>query len=794
MFKSYLKTGYRNLVKNTSFTLINLAGLTLGLASVMVLSLLVYEYLTANSVFKNQDRMVYLKTYDHSAKGYSQTPFPLLEEIVKTCPQVEAATHTQTWYYPWLKYGNKEFQDNTVFGEADFFRVFTFPFELGDAKTALNGKFNVVLSHETAEKLFGRQNPVGKTVSADDTLQLTITGVLKPVPINATVRPAVILSTELLKSNPDFKSSADWYNTFAESYLLLSPGADRQELIRQIDRIIKLNYPKDHKNNQVKPASFENLIKEESGDTISVIIKGATASAVFILLIIAANLLNLNMATMFNRAKEVAVKQMMGSSKRQIVWQFCTENTILVFTSLVLSFLLFRFVLLAQINAMVKNNFSEIPFDLLKDYPLTLTVIFVGILVVILAGTYPALHLTSLKVTDTVKGELGGKGRSYLTRNILITLQFTLAIIFIGITLILNKQMHYMKSASPGYNPNNVLVVPLDLAFKNSESAGARFDAVLNALRSNPYVKSISTSYTIPTTYQHNYNTYYDPATNEEAGLRQAGTDAGLIETFQIPLAEGRNFKNLPRDNEKNNVIINRAAMKALGWTSAVGKQLKAKGSTREASNVIGVMEDFNYQSLSQSIEPIIHSYSGEQGLKASFLSMRVDPKHATEITAFLQKAIQSMNPKREFTYNYLTDRVDQQYSLLNGILKVTNYVATITLFIAAMGMFGLIALFAGQRVKEIGIRKVLGAKTGDIVLLLSGNFILLVCLACLIATPVSWIMMHRWLQSFAYRTPVEWWVFALAGLIALAIALATVSFQAVKAALANPVKSLRSE
>ncbi|RZK34089.1 MAG: FtsX-like permease family protein, partial [Hymenobacter sp.] len=507
----------------------------------------------------------------------------------------------------------------------------------------------------------------------DDTLQLTVTGVLKPIPTNATLRPAVILSTELLKSNPGFKSSADWYNTFAENYLLLKPGVDRQKLTRQIAEITKLNYPKDQKKQQVRPVSFENLIKEESGDTISVITKGATASTIFILLIIAANLLNLNMATMFNRAKEVAVKQMMGSSKRQIVWQFCTENALLVFTSIVLAFLLFRFVLLAQINSMVKNNFSEISFDLLKDYPLTLTVILVGILVVIMAGSYPALHLTSLKVTDTVKGKLSGKGRSYLTRNILITLQFTLAIIFIGITLILNKQMHFMKSASPGYNPNNVLIVPLDLAFKNLNAAGARFDAVLNELRSNPYVKSISTSYTIPTTYQHNYNTYYDPATNKEVSLRQAATDAGLLPAFQIPLAEGRNFKNVPVANERNNVIINRAAMKALGWTSAIGKQLKAKGSGNETDNVIGVMEDFHYQRLSESIEPIIHSYAGEQGLKASFLSLRIDPKHAPEITARLEKAFQSMNPRRTFTFEYLTDRIDQQYSLLNGILKVTN-------------------------------------------------------------------------------------------------------------------------
>jgi len=793
MLKIYFKTGYRNLIKNTSFTLINLIGLSLGLASVMVLSLLVYEYVTANSIFKNQERMVYLKTFPKSGEGFNLTPFPLLDEIVKTCTDVEAATHVQSFNWPWLKYQDKEFQDNTVYGETGFFKVFSFPFESGNAATALNEKYNVVLSHETAEKLFGKVNPVGKTITADDTTQLTVTGVLAPIPANATLRPTVILPIALLKANPGFTSMANWYNTFAENYLLLKPDANKKRIAYQINQIVKTNYAADNKGQHVKLIPFENLVKAEAGNTIDIIIKGATSSAVFILLIIVANLINLNMAAMFNRAKEVAIKQMVGSSKMQIVWQFCVENAILVFSSLLLAFLLFRFVLLAQINQMVKSNFSELSFDLVKDYPLTLVILFTGTLVVVLAGSYPALHLTSIKITDTVKGKPVGNNSNFITRNALITLQFTLAIIFIGVTLILNRQMSFMKTASPGYNQENVLVVPLDLAFKNPAAASAHFDAVLNDFRSNPYIKNISTSNTIPTTYQQNYNTYYDPATGKEVSLRQAITDAGLIDTYQIPLVEGRNFRNVTETNEKSNVIINRSAMKALGWTSAVGKQLKAKGSD-EVDNVIGVMEDFNYRRLSESIEPIIHSYAGKQSANYNYLSLRIDPKHSASIIAKLQKEINTMNPRRSFSYKYMVDLADQQYTLLNGILKVTNYVAVITLFIAAMGMFGLIALFARQRVKEIGIRKVLGASTSDIVQLLSGNFILLVAIAAIIATPISWMMMHNWLQSFAYRIDISWWIFALATLIALVIALATVSFQAVKAALANPVKSLRSE
>ncbi len=794
MIKNYFKTGYRNLIKNKSFTLINLVGLSLGLASVMVLSLLVYQYLTTNSIFKNQERMVYLKTYSKPGDGFIQTPFPLLNEILKTCPEVEAGTHIQSFNSPWLKYQEKEFQENTIYGETGFFKVFSFPFEFGNAATALNEKYNVVLGYEMAKKLFGKQNPIGKTITADDSVQLTVTGVLKPIPTNATLRPSVLLTIALLKDNKGFTGMANWYNTFAENYLLLKPEANRQNLVKQINHLAKLNYKSDTKDQHIELASFQNIVKEEAGDTVNIIIKGAIGSAVFILLIIVANLINLNTATMFNRAKEVAVKQMMGSSKIQIIWQFCIENAVLVSGSLLLAFLLFRFVLLAQINEMVKADFSAISFDLLKDYPLTLLIILIGALVVILAGSYPALHLTSLKITDAAKGKLTNSNGKSITRNALITLQFTLAIIFIGITLILNRQMRFMKTVSPGYNQENVLVVPLDLAFKNPAVATARFDAVLNELRSNPYVKSVSTSYTIPTTYQQNYNTYYDPATNKEVSLRQAATDAGLIGTYQIPLVEGRNFRNVTDSNETKNVLINRSAMKALGWTSAIGKQLKPKGGGNEIDNVIGVMEDFHYRKLTESIEPIIHSYAGKQSLNYAYLSLRIDPKQVKTIIAKLEKEFKSLNPRRPFSYNYIADRADQQYALLNGILKVTNYVAAITLFIAAMGLFGLVALFAKQRVKEIGIRKVLGASPANIVQLLSGNFILLVAIASIIATPISWMMMHNWLQSFAYRIDISWWIFALATLIALVIALATVSFQAVKAALANPVKSLRSE
>ncbi len=272
-----------------------------------------------------------------------------------------------------------------------------------------------------------------------------------------------------------------------------------------------------------------------------------------------------------------------------------------------------------------------------------------------------------------------------------------------------------------------------------------------------------------------------------------AYVDAGILPTYEIPIVEGRNFRNVPFEQEKGNVIINRRAMEALGWKTAVGKQLRA-GGTNEILTVVGVMEDFHYSDLSRNIEPLMHLYGAEQQMGYTWLSLRIDPAHTNDIVAQLQSGFNGMPSRRTFSYEYIGTRIDNQYALLNGILKATNFVSLLTIFIAAMGMFGLMALFARQRVKEIGIRKVLGAGVPDIMRMLLQNYVLLIVVATLIAAPMVWIVMSRWLQDFAYRVNISFWMPLAAGIIALVVALGIVIFQAIKAARANPVKSLRTE
>jgi putative ABC transport system permease protein len=794
MIKSFFTTALRQIWKHKLFGVVNIVGLSLGLSSIMVLVTMVWQFNNFDRGLEKKDRIVQLKTKTKDGKEYAQTTYPLLYEILRTCPEVESGTHLQTWYSPWLKFGEIDIQkDRCYFVDSGFFNIFTYPFKYGHAKGHELSKYNIVLSEETAAALFGNTNPVGKTVLADDTMQLTVTGVLQHIASNNSVKPDVLLSTALLKDVQGFVQNADWYNDFAENYLLLKPGTNRNFLESKIDKLIQLNYHPTRREDRIRAAAFAELPQENMGTIGKAILSGAIGTALFILLIIVANLVNLNAGTMFTRAKEVAVKQMIGSSKKQIILQFCMENILLVLFSLLLATLVFLYLLLPQLNSMFAQQFGELELHFLQDYPLLFIFTGMGILIALTAAAYPAWHLTSLKLTDSIKGKLAANYQKNNIRNVFITLQFALSIVLIYTTVLLNRQMAFMKTASLGFNKDDVAIINLDMAFKDQKSAAARFDALLNDLQTDTRIRAISTNAVIPTAYWNNFNNYYDVTNSKEVNLRHVGADAGYFSTYEIPVIEGRSFNNVPDSLERGNVIINRAAVKAFGWTSAVGKKLKQKNDDATYT-VVGVTEDFNYRSLTSQIEPLLHWYSGKQNINNNYLSLLINKGKINDVLAKVSGVLTKIPAKRPFSSELMMNRVDGQYAMLDNMLKMTQFTAFLTIFIACMGMLGLITLFARLRIKEIGVRKVLGASAAHIVLLLSRNFLALVLLAAAIAAPLAWWLMNNWLQDFAYRINIQWWMFAIGALIAIAIVAITVSFQSVKAALSNPVKSLRTE
>ncbi|HEY4109751.1 ABC transporter permease [Puia sp.] len=794
MLKIYFRAGLRSLLRHRSFTLINVLGLSLGFSAIMVMAVMLYQYLTVNGQFANKDRMYYIKLKAADGKSHMLTPYPFLYSLLQSSPGVEAGSHLQTWWSPWLRAGKNEFQDDTWFVDSGFFKVFSYPFEYGNPATAMRDRSGVVLSHEMAGKLFGSvAEAIGKTVMRDDSVPMTVTGVLQPVPSNTTARPQVIVSTAVLMANNDFAQAANWYNSFTENYLLLRPGADTAKINAQMTRIVRTYFDKNLPVQTAFLAPYSQFIDVESGNLVGVLVRGQIGAIAFILLVVVANLINLNAATLLGRQKEMAVRKMMGSGRLHLVVQFVLENAMVLFTSLFLSFLLFSSLLMPAINAILRDQFGTITLNIRHDYPLIGIFILGALVIVTLAGSFPAIYFGSLRAVDAIKGRISEKRERNTTRNIFITMQFVLATIFIGITLIFNSQIRHMKGAALGFDPDNVLVAHVGLSFRNPGAASARFDVLLNDLRRNPAVLGFTNSNNIPTAYDNNFNGFVDPATGREVSMRQASIDDGMLATFRIRLAEGKNFNGLTDSSDRNTVMVNRRAAGLMGWSHAAGHQLRAKGD-KELYMVVGMTEDYHYGDLSRNIDPLILWPMGKQKLMSAYFSVRYAPGHGEEIARTLAGSFREMPSRQQFSYDYLDARIDKQYALLEGILKATNYVAVLTIFIAAMGLFGLIASFTRRRVKEVGIRKVLGADAGDIVRLLSRSFLLLIGIALVIATPVSWLVMHTWLQDFAYRVDIKWWMLAGAGLIALAIAAVTVGYHAIRAAKANPVNALRSE
>lgn len=795
MIRNYFKMAYRHLWKNKLFSALNFIGLTIGLASMMTLLFGVYTYYSADSDLKGQENLYYLKTVPSNGESYMQTPYPLLEEIVHSSPNVKAATHIQEWYRPWLEFEGKQIQENTKFVDTGFFQVFTLPLKYGNPQTALRDKYSVVISEDISQRFFGNKNPIGKVLKADDSLNLTVTGVLAPISPYSTIQAEILLTSALLKQTPGFQDGADWYNTFAENYLRLAPSTNIPKFEAQIRQIAALNYNDDSNLEKIEAVPFSQL-RNEYNPTAKTIMTGSIATAIFILIIVLVNLLNLNTSLMYARTKEVAVRKIIGSGKRSVVLQFCIENGILVFASLIVAGLLFVQVLQPQMNKIYEAKFGELSFAIARDYPLVLFYFGLGFIITLIVGILPSSRYISLPVTAAVKGKVNTSKSNFFVRNTFITIQFSLAIVFICVAIILNSQINFMQNAPLGFNEKNVAIVKLDLDYKDKKAAASYFKTILNQLKANPYVENVSTGQMIPFNYTNNYNTYYDPNTGKEVHFRHTGADAGYLKTFEIPLIAGRDFNEKLNASEENSVIINRKAMKALGWENLDNKRLVEKGGgDADTYNVIGVMENFHYQGLKGKIEPLLHWFGGKQQLgHNNFLSLRIAKGHKKQVLSVLKNEFELMPSKRDFEHGALAEKISTQYSLVEGILKTVNFVAFLTILISCLGMFGLISLIARQRVKEIGIRKVLGARAVAIVILLSKDFMKLVFIAALFAIPIAWIVMNKWLQDFAYRIDIEWWMFLLAGLIALFITVLTVGIHSVKAAIANPVESLRSE
>jgi putative ABC transport system permease protein len=795
MVRNYINIALRNLWRNRLLTTINVLGLAVGLACVVVLILIAQKGLTWDNFHPNGDRVYTVQTRDAlSGQLYNQTVYPILDQMLRDYPEVETGTHIQRWNDPWISYGGKTLQEETSYVDSTFFRVFPLPLKYGSNQTALQERYSVVLSEKMAQKLFGDVNPLGRRVTLDDTLQYTVTGVLATIPANSSLQFEVMLPAANLRANPDFRGNANWYNTFARVFVLLRPGTDVARLEAKLPQLVKAHFAPEARQRGQVLTLFREYIHTEA-PSFRNLISGAIVIAVFLLLILSINLINLNTASALPRAKEVAVRKVVGATKRLVLSQFWVESGVVVGLALVLAWPFAVYYLIPRFNALRDGN-MQLSIGWATDYPTILTVLGVALLVALIAGTYPALYLLGLKTTEAVKGKLSGDPRRGRQRqNALIVLQFTLAVLFILCTIGMRQQLRYMKTAPLGYDPTDILVFKTDLAFRDEAAARSQGKAILNSLRTNSSVESFCSSELTPARFWSNFNDYYpDGEPTRMINVHHVSGALNFTETFGIPMLEGRNFSDAtPADSAVRAVVINESMMRAFGWKTAVGRKVRQKSST-DTYTIVGVTKDYHYRSLSDKIGPMLQFYGGHERLN-NFLSVRLRPgANASALIADLEQQFKKIPARRALTHTYLTDEVNVAYKPIESVWQVVRFVTIIAILTACAGIFGLITLVARQRTKEIGVRKVLGASVFSITTLLSRDFMRLVGLAVLIAAPIGWWVGSQMLSFFAYREPIRWWYLALAALMALGIALLSVIVQAVRAALANPVQSLRSE
>lgn len=810
MFKNYITVAWRNLIKNRTFSIINIAGLAVGLACFILITMYVIDELSYDRFHEKADRIYRIHSdirFGGTDLNMAVSADPMGAALKKDYPQVEEFTRIYASEGSKLfKKGNQYINETKVaYADSTFFNVFTFPAVEGDAATALNEPNTVVITESTARKYFGStQAAMGKMIECSDNGQTLykVTAVVKDFPSNSHFNFDLLLSMD----NADYGFGNYLSHNF-HTYLLLKPGSDYKALERKfpqyIDQYIlpqarqfmQINSMADFEKTGNKlvyslmPLTDIHLYSSRgvelgvNGNIQYVYIFGAVA--LFILLIACINFMNLSTARSSARAREVGIRKVLGTEKRSLILQFLTESTLTSLISLLLA-LMGAALVLNWFNDLAGKQFyiSDLFQPKFMVFLLLLTV-FVGVV----AGSYPAFFLSAFKPIAVLKGKINSGLSKSTLRSTLVVFQFFASVVLITGTIIIYNQLNYIQSAKIGFNKDQVLVV------ENGSMDASKAQAFKTEVSKLSGVKNASFAGFLPVSNSsRNDNTWSTEAVmNEKNGFNMQNwrIDYDYIPTLGMEIIAGRNFSQ-EFGSDSTAVILNETAAKIFGSGNAIGKKLytsDGNGNTFTYT-VVGVVRNFNYESLRKNVGPLCFRLGNNRWASA----YRVETKDIKNLLAQVESKFKAMAPGMPFNYSFLDESFSNMYRDEQRVGKLAFSFAFLAIFIACLGLFGLATYMAEQRTKEIGIRKVLGASASGIVQMLSKDFVKLVLIACAFAVPLAWWAMNRWLQDFAFRINISWWVFAAAGFIALLIALLTVSFQAVKAAFTNPVKSLRTE
>ena len=805
MFKNYFNIALRNLWKNKGISAINILGLSLGIATCLLILLFVQKELSYDRFNEKADRL-YRITFEGKMQGGEIREASVMPPVAQTLkndyPEVEEATRLQFSGTPRITYGDKIFTDRLAYADSNFFQVFSLPLIKGNAATALAEPNTVIITTTLAEKYFGDAEPIGKVITLKDrNASLTVTGIIHEVPENSHFHADLFASMSGLAEARD----QSWMTSNFYTYVVLRKGSDPQQLESKFPAMIeKYIGPQLQQGMGLTFAEFKNKGNslgfnlqpvtdihlhsnltgdmEAPGDIKYVYIFSAVA--VFMLLIACINFMNLSTASASKRAKEIGVRKVLGSAKSQLIKQFLLESLFVTGIALLISIGLVYF-LLPLFNQLTGQ---QLKFNL-TDHPYTLPLLIgFGLFTGILAGSYPAFFLSSFQPVAVLKGKFSTGKKTSGLRSGLVVFQFIISISLIIGTTVVYKQLSFIRHKELGYNKDQVLVI------EQTNWLNANQDIFRSYLLQDPAVQSVSISGYLPAGNSNGNNFILSADNNSQQLVKtlRYDVDENYIPTLGISMVKGRNFSP-GFGTDSSGIIINEAAAKSFGWTddpmTHTLSHLNNDGS-KQSYHVIGVVKDFHFRSLHESISPLVMVMGKDYGT----MIVKVKAADINALLGRIQAKWKGLHAEAPFAYSFLDDRFNNTYKAEQYIGRILGVFAGLTIFVACLGLFGLATFMAEQRTKEIGIRKVLGADVSGLVAMLSKDFLKLVLIAFIIASPIAWYVMNRWLQEFAYRISISVWVFAITAFLAAVITLLTVSFQALRSARANPVKSLRSE
>ncbi|HEV8284617.1 MAG TPA: ABC transporter permease [Chitinophagaceae bacterium] len=817
MIKNYLKVAWRNLMKNKIFSFINIFGLSVGLASCLLIALYIFHESSYDKYHKNINELYQLGTVflkdSSDGERLPNTPAPMANAMKQEFPEISETARIMTLFAEdktLLQYKKGDsavksfYEIKGYMADNSFFKLFAYHFTEGDPLTCLSNPNTIVLSEEIAKKIFGNQPALNKIIHVNSNTNgeadFTVTGVFKPSSQPTHIDARFFISVnggyieQFIKQQTDMAS-----NNMFQTYLLLRPGADAKKLEAKFPAFVDKYIGKALKQMGFYKKQFLISVKDihlRSGMKNNVTKTGSLTSlyilasiAVFTLLIACINFMNLSTARSSKRSAEVGIRKVLGAEKKALIRQFIGESVLMSMIAFLIALLITKLFLPGFSYVSGRNlsfNLSDQWFIIVGFFALS---IFTGLV----AGSYPAFYLSSFQPIKVLKGRFTNSLSAVALRKGLVVFQFIISVALIVASVVIQKQMKFLNSTDLGFEKDQQIIIPL-----RSINAKNIYASLKNEIKANPKVQEVGATLYYPGIMNPSDMGFYKDGktVNDSKIVHTNWVDESLLQTLNIKPAAGRLFsKDFPGDTS-NNIIVNERAIKEIGFSSApeaVGSKVHFDWRGRTFSyTIIGVVKDFHFQDLHVPIEPYAFNLNNQPFY--NYLIVHSKASSLSPVLKSIERSWKKMNPNEPFEYSFLDEDFQKNYEADNRLSSLLEYFTIIAIVICCLGLFGLATFSAEQRTKEIGIRKVLGASTGGIVALLSKDFLKLVAISVVVASPIAWYIMNKWLQDFAYRTNIGWMVFAVAGILALLIALITISFQAIKAAIANPAKSLRTE